>query len=191
MVGAVRGVPSAFFAFYGLTPLFRSLGVLTGNQGLIDFGDDLSTPTGAFIAGTLLIVALVAIFAMGLNRYFRVQNVLFVIAMVGAFLTIAILAFKSRGAFESGFNASLVDVAGEDAYGNILSAARDSGFQTAPFSLYWTLIPMTWIYLGTRLQPVLGLHRRGGQAPGLGPTLVDAVLGRRLGGGRDAHRLGA
>ena len=41
VVGAVRGVPSAFFAFYGLTPLFRSLGVLTGNQGLIDFGDDL------------------------------------------------------------------------------------------------------------------------------------------------------
>ena len=82
VVGAVRGVPSAFFAFYGLTPLFRSLGVLTGNQGLIDFGDDRSTPTGAFIAGTLLIVALVAIFAMGLNRYFRVQNVLFV-AVVG------------------------------------------------------------------------------------------------------------
>src|SRR5512134_923194 len=141
------GVPSAFFAFYGLTPLFRSLGVLTGSQGLIDFGDDLSTPTGAFIAGTLLIVTLVAIFAMGLNRYFRVQNVLFVIAMIGAFLTIAILAFKSRSGFESGFNASLVDVAGEGAYGNILSAARDSGFATAPFSLYWTLIPMTWIYL--------------------------------------------
>lgn len=141
------GVPSAFFAFYGLTPLFRSLGVLTGSQGLIDFGDDLSTPTGAFIAGTLLIVTLVAIFAMGLNRYFRVQNVLFVIAMIGAFLTIVILAFESRSGFESGFNASLADVAGEGAYGNILSAARDSGFVTAPFSLYWTLIPMTWIYL--------------------------------------------
>ena len=31
-------------------------------------------------------------------------------------------------------------------YGNILSAARDSGFQTAPFSLYWTLI-LRRIYL--------------------------------------------
>ncbi len=141
------GVPSAFFAYYGLTPLFRSLGVLTGSQGLIDFGDKLSTPTGAFVCGTLLIAALVAIFALGLNRYFRVQNVLFVIAMVGAILTIVILAFKSGASFRSGFNGSLADVAGPNAYGKVLAAAKKSGFATAPFSLYWTLIPMTWIYL--------------------------------------------
>lgn len=141
------GVPSAFFAYYGLTPLFRSLGVLTGNQGLIDFGDKLSTPAGAFICGTLLIAALVGIFALGLNKYFRVQNVLFVIAMIGALLTILILALKSRGSFVSGFNASLADVAGANAYQNVLGAAKEGGFATAPFSLYWTLIPMTWIYL--------------------------------------------
>jgi basic amino acid/polyamine antiporter, APA family len=141
------GVPSAFFAFYGLTPLFRSLGVLTGSQGLIDFGDKLSTPTGAFICGTLLIVALVGIFALGLNTYFRVQNVLFVIAMIGAVLTIVLLAFKDPATFRSGFNSSLAEEAGPNAFGAIMASARDAGFVTAPFSLYWTLIPMTWIYL--------------------------------------------
>ena len=141
------GVPSAFFAYYGLTPLFRSLGVLTGNQGLIDFGDTLSTPTGAFIAGTLLIIVLVAIFAAGLNQYFRVQNVLFVVAMIGALLTIGVLAFMSQGGFVDGFNESLSDVAGPNAFANVLGAAQEGGFATAPFSLYWTLIPMTWIYL--------------------------------------------
>jgi amino acid transporter len=141
------GVPSAFFAYYGLTPLFRSLGVLMGKQGLIDFGDKLSTPTGAFICGTLLIVALVAIFAIGLNRYFRVQNVLFVIAMIGALLTIAILMFKGHASFRSGFDASLADTAGPNAFGKVMGAAKGAGFATAPFSLYWTLIPMTWIYL--------------------------------------------
>jgi amino acid transporter len=141
------GVPSAFFAYYGLTPLFRSLGVLTGNQGLVDFGDRLSTPNGAFITGTLLILALVGIFAMGLNRYFRIQNILFVIAMIGALLTIAILAFKGHASFRSGFNASLADTAGGNAFGKVTSSATKGGFVTAPFSLYWTLIPMTWIYL--------------------------------------------
>lgn len=141
------GVPSAFFAYYGLTPLFRSLGVLTGSQGLIDFGDKLSTPTGAFVAGTLLIAALVGIFAMGLNRYFKVQNVLFVIAMIGALLTIVILLFKDHSSFQAGFNASLADEAGPNAFGKIMSSAKKAGFATAPFSLYWTLIPMTWIYL--------------------------------------------
>lgn len=141
------GVPSAFFAYYGLTPLFRTLGVLTGSQGMIDFGDRLSTPTGAFIAGTLLILALVAIFALGLNTYFRVQNVLFVVAMIGALLTIVVLLFEGRESFVSGFNATFADTVGPDAYQNVLTAAREGGFVTAPFSLYWTLIPMTWIYL--------------------------------------------
>ena len=141
------GVPSAFFAYYGLTPLFRTLGVLIGSQGMIDFGDRLSTPTGAFIAGTLLILALVAIFALGLNTYFRVQNVLFVIAMIGALLTIVVLLFEGRESFVSGFNATFADTVGPDAYQNVLTAAREGGFVTAPFSLYWTLIPMTWIYL--------------------------------------------
>jgi len=141
------GVPSAFFAYYGLTPLFRSLGVLTGSQGLIDFGDKLSTPTGAFICGTLLIVVLVGIFALGLNTYFRLQNVLFVIAMIGALLTIVILLFKDHGSFQAGFNASLADEAGGNAFAKIMSSAKKAGFATAPFSLYWTLIPMTWIYL--------------------------------------------
>jgi amino acid transporter len=141
------GVPSAFFAYYGLTPLFRTLGVLTGSEGMIDFGDRLSTPTGAFIAGTLLILALVAIFALGLNTYFRVQNVLFVVAMIGALLTIVVLLFEGRESFVSGFNATFADTVGPDAYQNVLTAAREGGFVTAPFSLYWTLIPMTWIYL--------------------------------------------
>ena len=141
------GVPSAFFAYYGLTPLFRSLGVVTGSSGLIDFGDTLSTPTGAFICGTLLIVVLVAIFALGLNTYFRVQNVLFVIAMIGALLTIVVLVTKNHASFESGFNASLAGQAGSNAFGKVMASAKKAGFATAPFSLYWTLIPMTWIYL--------------------------------------------
>src|SRR5262249_19315938 len=81
------GVPSAFFAYYGLTPLLRSLGVLTNNPGLITWGDRLSTPTGAFLTGTALIIILVVIFATGMNFYFRIQNVLFVVAMLGVLLT--------------------------------------------------------------------------------------------------------
>ncbi len=77
------GVPSAFFAYYGLTPLLRSLGVLTNDATLIRYGNDLSTPAGAFIVGTALIAVLVVIFALGLNLYFKIQNVLFLVAMVG------------------------------------------------------------------------------------------------------------
>ena len=142
------GVPSAFFAYYGLTPLLRSLGVLTNNPGLITWGDRLSTPTGAFLTGTALIVILVVIFATGMNFYFRIQNVLFVVAMLGVLLTIAVLLPKNPASFQAGFNHSLASTAGTpDPYHAVMTAAKKDGFVTAPFSLYWTIIPITWIYL--------------------------------------------
>lgn len=142
------GVPSAFFAYYGLTPLFRTLGVMTGRTGLITFGDKLSTPTGAFISGTILIVVLVAIFSLGLNVYFRIQNVLFAVAMLGAFITIFLLLAKSHADFQSAFNSTLAPISGQsDTFAAVMTSAKGGGFVTAPFSLYWTLIPITWIYL--------------------------------------------
>lgn len=142
------GVPSAFFAYYGLTPLLRSLGVLTNDATLIRYGNDLSTPTGAFIVGTALIVVLVLIFAMGLNFYFKIQNTLFLIAMVGILFTIGILAATTHADFVTAFNTYIGHITGKpDSVKAITAAAAKGGFATAPFSLYWTLIPITWIYL--------------------------------------------
>lgn len=142
------GVPSAFFAYYGLTPLLRSLGVLANDPSLITWGDRLSTPTGAFLTGTALIVILVVIFATGLNYYFRIQNVLFVLAMLGVLLTIVLLLTKNPASFQAGFNHSLSKTAGTaNPYHAVMAAASKDGFTTAPFSLYWTVIPITWIYL--------------------------------------------
>lgn len=142
------GVPSAFFAYYGLTPLLRSLGVLTTTPALITWGDRLSTPTGAFLVGTGLIVVLVATFAIGLRFYFRIQNALFAAAMAAAVLTIVLLVVKSPASFQASFNHSLAHVSGQaNPYRAVLTAAAKGGFKTAPFSLYWTIIPITWIYL--------------------------------------------
>jgi amino acid transporter len=142
------GVPSAFFAYYGLTPLLRSLGVLTATPALITWGDRLSTPTGAFLVGTGLIVVLVAIFASGLKFYFRIQNALFAAAMAGAVITIILLLVKSPASFQASFNHSVARVSGQaNPYRAVLAAAAKGGFKTAPFSLYWTIIPITWIYL--------------------------------------------
>jgi APA family basic amino acid/polyamine antiporter len=142
------GVPSAFFAYYGLTPLLRGLGVLTNNSTLIRYGNDLSTPTGAFVVGTILIVILVAIFAIGLNTYFRIQNVLFAIAIVGLAVTIGVLATSTHAGFVTAVNHYIGRLTHHNGtYAHVIGAAKKAGFTTAPFSLYWTLIPMTWIYL--------------------------------------------
>lgn len=137
------GVPSAFFAYYGLTPFFRALGVISGNAGLVDLGNALSEPTNVFLCGTVLIIAIVAVFALGLNTYFKIQNVLFVVAMVGTALTVVLLLLTGSDAFRAGLEARL----GAGAYDAVLASATEGGYATAPFSWYWSLIPMTWIYL--------------------------------------------
>ena len=61
------GVPSAFLAIFGLAPFFRTMGIFTGNSGLIDVGNWFASPSGMFIFGALLIALLVYIFARGMR----------------------------------------------------------------------------------------------------------------------------
>ncbi len=142
------GVPSAFFARFGLGPLCRSVGLTTGNHALLDLGNWFVTPEGTFITGALLIAALVAVFSLGLNVYFRIQNVLFVIAIAGLALTAIVLLTTSSDAFAANFNAVWNPVTGRsDTHQAVIDAATAGGFVEAPFDPYWTLIPITWIYL--------------------------------------------
>jgi amino acid transporter len=142
------GVPSAFFARYGLAPMFRALGAFTGSRGLVAAADWASSPVGTFVYGAALLVALTAIFASGLKRFFTVQNILFFLALVSSALVIVVFFAASPESFKAGFNARLGQLSGQaDLHGAIEAFAAGGGFALAPFSLFNTLIPMTWIYL--------------------------------------------
>ncbi len=142
------GVPSAFLARYGLGPLFRTVGIMNGNQTLIDIGDWFITPAGTFITGAILISVLVAVFSLGLGVYFRIQNILFVLAIVGLGLVGFVLLTGSSTQFQENFNYYLDPVSGQsNTYQAIIDGAVETGFTEAPFDLKWTLIPITWIYL--------------------------------------------
>src|SRR5258708_32871325 len=142
------GVPSAFFAYYGLTPLLRGLGILTNNATLIRYGNDLSTPTGAFIVGTLLIIVLVVIFATGLNFYFKIQNALFIIAMIGIVVTVGILITTNHADFVAAFNHYIGRSTGPpNPYRAVTAGASAAGFRPPPFSLHWTRIPTSRVHL--------------------------------------------
>src|SRR5581483_11064331 len=95
------GVPSAFFARYGLGPLFRNVGLLSGNGSLVEIGAWFVTPEGTIITGILLVAFLVAVFSLGLNVYFRIQNTLFVIAMLGLAVIGFVLLTGSTATFQA------------------------------------------------------------------------------------------
>lgn len=142
------GVPSAFFARYGISPMLRVLGAYTGNIGLVSAADWVSSPTGTFLLGALLLIALTVIFALGLKRFFVVQNILFLLALLSTILVIGVWLFAAPGAFHGAFNATLGKVSGQgDLYSGVVTSAKSGGFGLAPFSFYYTLLPITWIYL--------------------------------------------
>jgi len=137
------GVPSAFFARYGLGPLCRNVGLMSGNQGLIDLGTWFVSPEGTIITGIVLIVALVAVFSLGLGLYFRIQNALFVLAVVALGVVAIVLMTGSPAQFQ----ANLDGLFGAGTFDATIAAAQGGGFAEAPVDLYASLIPITWIYL--------------------------------------------
>lgn len=142
------GVPSAFFARYGLGPLFRSLGIIGGNSTLVDIGNWFITPEGTIITGLLLLAGLVAVFSLGLNVYFKIQNALFAIAVLGLALIAVVLLTGSGATFVENFNRFWDPVTGvSDTHAAVIASATEAGFVEEPPSFFWTLIPITWIYL--------------------------------------------
>lgn len=142
------GVPSAFFARYGISPMLRVLAVFTGNSGLLSAADFVSSTNGTFLFGTLLLIALTVIFAVGLKRFFVVQNILFFLALLSTLLVIGVWLFASPGAFPGLLNGTLGKVSGQsNLFSAVMASAKSNGFSLGQFSFYNTLLPITWIYL--------------------------------------------
>jgi APA family basic amino acid/polyamine antiporter len=133
------GVPSAFFARYGLGPLLRTVGHMTDSKRLTDWGDTLVGKNGTFIAGVILIVVLVAIFSRSLRLYFRVQNTLFLFAMVSILISILVFLVESQGDVVNAINTTF----GSGSVDKALKVGHPEG----SFDLRNTVLPMTWLYL--------------------------------------------
>jgi basic amino acid/polyamine antiporter, APA family len=133
------GVPSAFFARYGLGPFLRTVGEMSGSQTLTDWGNTLVGKRGTVIAGAILIVVLCAIFSKSLRLYFRIQNTLFVLAMTSILLSIIVFVVQGHG--------DVVDAINSTFGSGSVEGALKSGSPQGSLDLRNTILPMTWLYL--------------------------------------------
>jgi amino acid transporter len=134
------GVPSAFFARYGLGPMLRTVGEMSGSGTLVDWGNTLVGKTGTVICGALLIVALVAVFSRSLRLYFRLQNTLFLFAMLSILLSIVVFLVRDHADVVSAINATFGS-------GSVKGTEKAEFQPNAGFDLRNTILPMTWLYL--------------------------------------------
>lgn len=133
------GVPSAFFARYGLGPFLRTVGDMAGSGTMVSWGNTLVGKTGTVVCGTILIVVLCAIFSRSLRLYFRVQNTLFLAAMASIVLSIVVFALKSQGDVVAAINSTF-------GAGSVKGALK-VGAPQGSLDLRNTILPMTWLYL--------------------------------------------
>ncbi len=133
------GVPSAFFAQYGLGPFLRTVGAMSGSGTLTDWGNTLVGDNGTFIAGALLILALAAVISYSLHLYFRIQNALFLFALGSILISIIVFAVQSHSDVVNAVNSTFGSSSVKD--------ASKAGTGEQSFDLRNTILPMTWLYL--------------------------------------------
>jgi APA family basic amino acid/polyamine antiporter len=131
------GVPAAYFAQYGLSGLFRLLGATSGNRALIDLANQFITPTGILVVGTILIVLFGVIFAVGTRLYFRIQNVVFGVGMVGVALAIGLALLADPTSYAQHLDRYLAAAGGS-------AQASHLATPPAPYDPWQTFYSSTW-----------------------------------------------
>lgn len=138
------GVPSAFFAQFGLAPFFSTVGQMAGVSWMQRLGTWFASDLGTFIAGTALILGLVAIFSRSLRLFFRLQNTLFFVSLLSFVLIAIVWLVQSK----ADITAKLGEGLGEATLRGLGEAAAQAGFAAGgPLSLKWTILAGTWVYI--------------------------------------------
>ncbi len=138
------GVPSAFFAQFGLAPFFSTIGQMADVGWMSDLGTWFASDVGTFVTGAALIVTLVLIFSRSLRLYFRIQNTLFFLSLISFLLIAIVWAVQSEADIMAQLGAGL----GEQTLRGLGDAAAEAGFAAGgPFSLKWTILAGTWVYI--------------------------------------------
>jgi amino acid transporter len=161
-----------YFAVSALGPVLVSIGAVTGNQTLVEWGNNFSDQKGhqiwVFLGGFAMIALLTAVLIAGTKSTFRWQNVFFIIASVGTFLAFLVLLFGNNAAFVSHFNAfngqfgggTAADVIGANA--GAAPDASDLG-QTIP-AIFVVMTFMMWnwwsVYLSGELKSAANRTRQ-------------------------------
>lgn len=137
---------SSLIVTAGFASFFAAVGAVAHSQTLIGWAAAISSPDGIFWVGSLVLLLAGLLLAAGTRIYFFVQKIMFVIAIVGTFVTIAVLLFGSRETFQANF-ASLTGLQ----YDAVIEAAKGAGWAPAEFSWSQTIAFLVWPLL-----PLLG-----------------------------------
>lgn len=159
------GLNGAFFSIYGLSPMFSTLGIQTGNTTLVNLGTWFSQPAGIFVAGTAVLVVVAFMVFRGMRAYFTFQRWGTFIGLASAVVTIGVLALGAAGVFH--FQSSFDAVAGAGAYQKIVTGVAVPAY-TVPDTLNFMVWPAFSILFSVNMVAFSGEIKHIGRGPLVG-----------------------
>jgi len=162
----------------GLSSFFSTVGLVAGSSTLVSWGTDVATPQGVFWLGTLFLVLAGVLLASGTRRYFSLQRVLFVVAVVGTLVLLIAMLFGSRQTFSN----HLTSLTGLH-YDQVISSAKAKGYVSHGFSfsesvkfIVWPLLPLLGAVQSVGIGGEVKKVQRSQLVGMLGAVLATAVL---------------
>ncbi len=138
----------------GLASFFGVVGFVGKSAAMTDAAIWLLEPKGLFWVGSTVIVFCGILPLSGMKRYFSFQRIMFVVALVGTGLALAVMLFGSQEGFITNFN----NLTGLD-YAKVIGTAVANGWVDSGYTSSATIAFLVWPLL-----PLLG----GIQSIGIG-----------------------
>ncbi|MBA2311808.1 MAG: APC family permease [Actinobacteria bacterium] len=151
----------------GLSSFFGVLGFITETESLADAAIWLGEPFGLFVIGSLVILFCGLLPLYGMRRYFTFQRGMFIVAIVGTVVTLAVMLLGSRETFVGNFE----ELTGLE-YARVIDTAISNGWADVGYAAGPTIAFLVWPLL-----PLLG----GIQSIGIGGEIKNVSKGQFMG----------
>jgi len=171
-----NALAATFLTSVALGPLLFAVGIKTGNKNFVGAAIYVQRPLIEFLIGTLAIAISALVLVKGMRTFFRLQTALFIAAIFGTAVTIAILWNASPANFHNDFTKAIAPWINDP--GLLASATQGS-----IFSMRFTVFASVWpilSFVGSIFSVNIGgeiRHVQKSQAIGMfGSILVSAAL---------------
>jgi len=137
------GIMTNWVTTFSLSPALLIVGNVTGNQSLIDLANTLARPENVVIVGLVVVIFNSLLMIRGVRATFTVNNIMFVISIVGVALMVWFLGTSTNADFARAFGRFA-------SYDAIISAAHATGYSAqGPSPFVATLGVMPFIFAST------------------------------------------
>jgi len=142
------GLAASLVSPTGVGVALSTAGFVTRDNGLIQLGNTFATPVWTFVVGSIVLVGAGACLIHGTKTLFRLQNILYVLGIIGTVPLIALLATSSHEYFVTQFNSYMQPFLGVgDAYSYVIQQAQKAGLSFTGGNAYIFLSAMvSWVF---------------------------------------------